>query len=321
MSKRKLEFFRSSYLQKLRKRDIFHRLSSAIIIACTLSSCVANNGIAEFQTYRSAYTSSIEAGQSILDRFAIAELEIHGLMSPKISTTSVSFDPNQSAYYSNAVDPPATAAFRRSLQAVQAYNEALYGLASGQTAEAIAANISDLSAIGASAAGEVGGVAAAIVPGAAVGVAAFTTAATAVNGVVKTLEPLNTFALGFKTRDEFRKRLLAEATTIDDILETTRNNSSNVFDALLAKTVHNATSFERGNKGFTADEIKKIEQTRELMSNWVVLLDGTRLALNRAVLASQDTSGSISITGLIVTGTELESAARAVRKNLAETAN
>ena len=297
-----------------------------------LSSCATNRGIVEFGVYRDAYVSAAETGQSILDRLAIAEREIHERISPPINATNIKFNPDEASYYSKAVDPPATAAFRRALRAVQMYNDALYGLASGQTAEAMAANISRLSAVGASAAGELGGLASTAVPGAAAGAATFTAAAAGVNATVKALEPLNAFALGFKTRAEFRERLLSEYHTIDQILKTTRDKTEVIFHALFATTVDDSietfedlepiTEADTGRVGELKDEkIKKIKQTRELLSNWVILLDGSRLALNQAVIAVEDTSNVGSVAGLIVTGTELGAAARAARMNLAETAN
>lgn len=278
-----------------------------------VASCGTNRGIAEFEAYRFAYDAAAETGESILDRLAAAEREINDLLDPPpTKATQVTFDPNKAAYYSKAVDPPATAAYRRALQAVRAYNDALYGLASGETAAALAAKVSAISGLVASAPGEIAGP-----TGAAVG-ATFTAAANAVNAAVKGLEPLTAAVIGFEARDQFQSRLLEEAGTMDGILLTMRTKTTDIFDALFAPTVFEANdSFERGGQ-LRPEETEKIVAVRELLANWVVLLDGSRVALDAAVTAVADESSGGLVTGLIVTSMELSGAARDSRRNLAE---
>lgn len=330
MSKQILVYLRSCYLAQAGKTAPLRWFCVALFIVCMLASCASNRGIVEFGAYRDAYVSTAETGQFILDRLAIAERELHELKTerevrertpPQFMTKDIRFNPDEASFYSKAVDPPATAALRRALRAVQLYNDALYGLASGQTAEAMAANISRLSGVGASTAGELGGTVAAAAPVAVTGAAAVTTGAVAVNNVVRALEPLNAFAFRFKTRTEFRERLLGQYKTIDNILKTTRDSSKTIFDSLFAKMIDDRNNSFDDNGLLSENDKMKFKQTRELLSNWVILLDGSRLALTQAVMALEDTSNVGSVAGLTVTVTELGVAAREARINLAKTAN
>jgi hypothetical protein len=60
------------------------------------------------------------------------------------SSASLRFDPDLARYYTDVVDHPGTAAFPHSLDSVKAYNDLLYGLATGQTAAALSAKIAAL---------------------------------------------------------------------------------------------------------------------------------------------------------------------------------
>lgn len=120
-----------------------------LLLLLLLTGCATQRGITEFTAYRDSYLMAANAGDAILDQLAVAERETKALVTgPMDQPSKVRFDPAEAAYYSDVVDPPATAALRRSLRALQIYNDALYGLASGQDAEVVAARLSQLGAIG-----------------------------------------------------------------------------------------------------------------------------------------------------------------------------
>jgi hypothetical protein len=280
-----------------------------------LSSCGSHKGVAEFELFRNGYVATYETGDMILDRLAVAEreaFELTDMLNKEKEKTPdlVVFDPKNAAYYSKAVDPPGTAAFRRSLKAVQTYNDALYGLASGQTAEVIAARFSQLGAIGTSATLE-----ASIILGAP----QMASGVTAVNTAIELLKPLGELALDFTTREEFREELLENAHKMQDILDATKKSTPQIFDMLFAKMIYN--SYENNRGLLKEEDVEKVKTTRELMANWVILLEASQLALKETVAAIKKDSGQASLTGIILTASELEAVAREVRQNLAKTGN
>ncbi|HEB95617.1 MAG TPA: hypothetical protein ENI96_04205 [Sedimenticola thiotaurini] len=280
------------------------RIAVLFLFLLLVAGCATQRGITEFTAYRDSYQMTANAGNAILDQLAVAERETRELVTgPMDTTVKVRFDPAEAGYYSSVSDPPATAALRRALQALELYNDALYGLASGQDAEVLAARLSRLGAIGASAAASIAG---------------GPTIATGIDTAIQDLQPLVTFALGFKTRAEFRNRLLRDADTMRAILRSTRDGTREIYNLLLAKTVSEANASSDGV--LSQEQREQAERVRALLANWVVLLEGSGAMLEMAVAAMQDTSGRGSSAGLVEIGSRLEAAARETRRNIAESA-
>jgi hypothetical protein len=280
-----------------------------VLLAIILPACATYNGVAEFAAYRDSYTSAAETGDRILDRIAVAERKLFHVAYP-FDPRKSTFDPTESSYFVDIIDPPATASYRRTLHAVRTYNDLLYGLASGEEAAAIAGKITRLSAIGAGAAADlaaIGGLQSSFAP---------LVTANAVNGVLKNLEPLTATLIGFATREEFRKKLLEQEPVIRETIEKVVEETPKMF-LILQTTITTAADNDRSRTGLTQDEIDQIRRYRSLLGNWVVLLNASLASLDVAIDAAQSDGAAGNFDGLLLTSEELAAAVRSARINMA----
>ena len=286
-----------------------------LLIGCALLlqiGCSTYSGIAEFSSYRDAWSRASDIGEDILDRLAVAERGIHGRAYPFIPRRD-KFALRDVAYIVPATDPPATAAYRRLLRSIRSYNEALYGLASGQEAAAIVGRVNRLAAIGASATAEVALIVGAGPTSGAAGAAAATLG---VNQALAGLEPLATQLVAFETRRQFRQRLLDQEPHIRRAIVEARDSTPRVFELLRGDIVGRANA-DPNRTRLTAAEEDEIRRLRILLANWVVLLDASRGALEVATAAVRDAPGAGGFDGLLVSGEQLTAAAQAARLSLA----
>ncbi len=286
-----------------------------LLLACVLllqPGCATYSGVAEFSIYRDAWSRASDVGEDILDRLAVAERGIHGRAFP-FNPRRSGFAVRDAAYLVPATDPPATAAYRRLLRSVRSYNEALYGLASGQEAAAIIGRINRLAALGAAAAAE-----AALVAGAGPtsGLAGTAVATQGVNAALAGLAPLATQVVAFETRRQFRARLLDQEPHIRRAIAEARDSTPRVFDLLRGNIVGAATADPTRTR-LTAAEEDEIRRLRILLANWVVLLEASLGALGAATAAVRDAPGAGGFDGLVVAGEQLTAAAQAARLALA----
>ena len=284
------------------------RSMAIALAAAVLSACATYEGVAEFTVYRDAYDSAADTGDTILDRLAVAEQKLFAIAYPFDPLRS-DFNPDTASYVAASADPPATAAYRRTLQAIESYNEALFGLASGQTADEIAGKIARLGAVGTGAASDI----ASIVGGGAATIAA----ATAINTVLAGFEPLAAEVIGFGTRDAFREQLVERAPIIREAIGQVRASTVRVFGALRDEVFATATN-DPSRTGLTADELEQIKGYRSLLANWVVLLDASAAAFEVAVIAAQSPGGIGSYDGMLLASENLAAAVRSARTALAE---
>jgi hypothetical protein len=294
------------------------KATAALCAALLLFGCTTYRGVEEFTLYQSAFEKTVATSTSILDQLAVKEralFQSHHRIKTEADVTG--FDPALATYYTDSVDPPGTAAFRRSLDTVKTYNDLLYGLASGQTAAALVARIGELgSNVGKAAANSAGLVSFA----STANLADLGKLAKGMNVAFTELQPFLTIALGFRSRDEFRRYLVANYPKVRNILVAIRNGTSVIFPILTADILRRAR-VDPNSGALTAPEIEKIGTYQKLLADWVVLLDGTCDALDRAVAAvaaAPTVSGSISSLNQIAV--DLEGASQAARKHLAELA-
>jgi hypothetical protein len=283
------------------------------VAAClALGACGLSQGIAEFEIYRAAFEKTYGTSTAILDQLAVQERELFlRSRQGRIDPTNVKFDPNLARYYTDTTDPPGTAAYRRALETVKAYNDLLYGLASGQTAEALVSKLGELNSKVGEAAGEVG----ALLGGPAQG--DLLAATTALNQVFGQIAPFVRLGLTFRSREEFRVYIVQNYPTVRDLLAELRRGTRAIFPVLTAATVRRMRNAPTG--GLTADETKKLETYRKLLADWVILIDATLKSLDNVVAAVEEDPTIVStITGLTSVAVELETASQAARKHLAE---
>lgn len=285
---------------------------AAPVIACILlAACGLSQGIAEFELYRSAFEKTYGTSTAILDQLAVQERELF-LRSRRgrIDPTNVRFDPNLARYYTDTTDPPGTAAFRRALDTVKAYNDLLYGLVSGQTSEALVGKLGELNAKAGEAAGEAG---------ALLGVAQgdLLAATTALNQVFTQIAPFLRVGLTLRSREEFRLYAVEYYPIVRGLLVELRQGTRAVFPVLTAATLRRFRNAPAGT--LTADELKKLDTYRKLLADWVILIDATIKSLDNVKVAVEaDPTIVGTITGLGAIAVELETTSQAARKHLAE---
>ena len=276
-------------------------LAVALVPACS-----SYNGVAEFTVYDEAYRSAAATGENILDRLAVAERQLYDIAEPFDPLFS-EFDPGKAGLVSDAADPPATAAYRGTLRAISTYNRALLGLASGAEAERIAGQVAQLGAIGTAAAADIAGLA-----GRSPGTVA---AVTALNTVLAGLQPVASKLLAFRTREEFREQLIANAGVIREAIAEARASTARAFGLMRDAVIAKANS-DPARTGLTEAEVGQIREYRRLLAGWVVLLDASQQSFDAAVTAAETESAGLE--GLLLAGGDLAAAVRAARITLAD---
>ncbi len=275
-----------------------------------VSGCDTYRGVSEFNSYRDTYTAAKGVGEGMLDRLAVSERTLYQTAYP-FDPLSSPFEPSSAPYLVTSVDPPATAALRRTLAAVTSYNDALYALASGQEGAAIAGKITRLSTIGAGAADDLAALGAPELQKVG-GVAA----ARAVNTVLAAFEPLAAQIIDFETRADFRKMLVAEEPTIRAALKACRDQTPAIFEGIRGAVVTRESGpTSRGTLSPAAKS--QIDSTRLAIANWVVLLDLSDDALQAAVAAVKADPADGSLDSLLMVAGTLNVALHAARQNLA----
>lgn len=281
------------------------------ILAVVLVGCVSGRGIQEFSLYQAAFDRANTAANGVLDQLAIRERELflrrHRV---GVDVAALTFTPEDARYYADSVDPPGTAAFRRSLATVKAYNDLLYALGTGQTAQALTAKLGELQVSVSKAITEIG-----VTAGAGAQTAAISGG---LSSAFRALESIVRTGLKYRSRAAVRVYLLENYKHVRKILVEIRSGTQDIFpllaDAVLRRSRVTGTSP-------TAEEIAKIETYRKLLSDWVILIDVTIMALDQ-VYVSMGASQTIasSIAGLNTIAVDLATTAEAARKHLAELA-
>jgi hypothetical protein len=283
-------------------------------VAFAVGAC-AFSGIAEFESYKTAFDKAQATSSSLLDQLALQERWLFFKVN-KNARSPVKFDPSLASYYTDSVDPPGTASYRAALAAVTTYNDLLYGLETGQTAQVMAAKIAALESSITSAASSAAGL---LGPAAPASAAEAQVAIGALSGILTELQPFLQAALTAQSREEFHNFLISSYPTVRKLLFELRNATSRIFPVLTAATVDTAN---RQGRALTADEAAKVDTYRKLLADWVILIDVTIKALDASYVAAEAPPTLIgSVTGLTTIATELDSAAQSARKNLATLAS
>ncbi|WP_284416019.1 MULTISPECIES: hypothetical protein [unclassified Bradyrhizobium] len=293
------------------------RLVTMFIVSLALSSCAGIQGVEQFEAYRTAFDKTYGASTAILDQLAVQERALF-MRRYRIdgSSGSLTFDPNLARYYTDAVDPPGTAAFRHSIDAVKAYNELLYGLATGQTAATLTAKAGQLNGKIIDAAGEAG---------ALLGIAnqaKIQALGALLNAAFTQAQPFIQMGLTYQSREEFRHYVIEYHAPVRAILVELRQGTEAIFPVLTAATLRRSRVAVTAAEGkLTQQEVEKLETYRKLLADWVILIDATIKSIDQAKAAAEaPPTVSGTITGLTTVAIELETASQAARKHLAELA-
>ncbi|MFK0691128.1 hypothetical protein ACFX5Q_23440 [Mesorhizobium sp. IMUNJ 23033] len=230
-------------------------------------------------------------------------------LQPEAKQLSLKFDPELASYYTDTVDPPATRAFRNAFQAVIAYNDLLYGLSSGQTADALTAKIGTMNASLAN----------------SIQSADFLTSSTlpqrvAISAGLQTaflqVRPLLRAGLGLRSRQRFREYLIAFYPATRNLLVGLRQSTGNMFLILNAPELNRIRASATGQP--SKEDLDHILTYRRLLANWVILIDAAIDALDAAKKSIEAPANPVAVVeGLTIATDELNAASLAARRDLA----
>ena len=277
---------------------LFILLLSIILAACA-------SAVPEFQLYNQAFDYQYEHGQIVLDRVARAERIV---VRRRIARTSESdFNPDDAAYYLDMGDPPITASIRASLKSLKEYNGALGALSSGERAEALVARGGTLTVALAGAVTALGVAtgAAALVPGAEQLVGQATGA---VNHATPILKRIGAYA----SRELFRKQLVGAYPAMRELLLALRDGTPAMYEIMKRSYVQRG-SLETPT-GIPSSDKDELENDRELLAGWVVLVDKSIAAMETAVAAAMSGASPSDLAALTAASVELQVLAAQVQE-------
>lgn len=239
-----------------------------------------------FLHYQEALRAQHEAGSRVLDRLAGAESRLLSLE----AEPAAGFDPNAAAATLGVGDPPRTAAMRRALESLRAYNQSLVAVARGAPEAAL---VSGTDLIGALLPAETGNAGEAFAR---------------LNAATRRLWPV----LGLMRRSDDRDRLQAALTgaapRIQDLLRAIRAATPAIYAVLYAAEV------EPGNlenaDGIPPAGHARLKEDRRMLAGWVLLIDQSMVAVEVAAVAAP--AGGRADAALIGAAIRLRALAEAV---------
>jgi hypothetical protein len=314
---------------------MYLRRAVSIGAAFLLCAC-ASQPVGQVRMVSKAFDDLNAASQPLLDEVAIAERrqgqtaaianatdrtqgKSNGALSPRKTDASCEavtkmesvheggpnvlrgFCIDDSYYYTDLTDPPATRAFRRSLAAVGDYTRVLVVLAEGQNVEQARGELQTLAAN----------------VGAALAVVGVSGAGAALNGALGALQPLLDLAAKDANAVELERLVREEAPKVERLIEALRQSAPELFITLTEQ------SFARLSKeGLTSAEVEKteaaaIEYYRVAVSSFVVLLDQYQSLLKELVASYDRRRNPVTLASLAERSADLSARAEAWRKTLA----
>jgi hypothetical protein len=293
-------------------RWAFRAVLAAVL--CLAAGCGNYQGVVEFQAYRTAFESTHATSTAILDQLAVKERELFMRTGGAFNPRKPGFNPDLARYYTDVGDPPGTGAIRRSLDTVKVYNDVLFGLSSGQTAEALTAKLAELTVKVGESISELDSLTGFA---SGLGMKPLLKFGLELDQEFTRLTPFVRTFFAYRSRDEFRQLLSQNHEHIRAILVQLRSGTTVIFPILSASSLRRWRN--EGGGPLTADEAKTLDTYRKLLADWVILIEGSIKALDQAKLAAEapPTIGG-AITGLTTVAVELQVASQAARRRLAE---
>ncbi|NLI82116.1 MAG: hypothetical protein GX443_10585 [Deltaproteobacteria bacterium] len=268
-----------------------------LLFALMSAGCVSTAGLSEFRQYRDSFERVNVASTAIFDEMGAAErakarqLFLRGLppvpatrtasQTIKASGFDEQFYIEDAPYVSQTGDPPATAAFRRSIAAVAVFNDIVLAYAEGRSLSELKREAAVLGSVVQEALHAVGG--ARVIGGLSM---------PAVGAALTLVKAGADQAVALASRAAFRDAVVAQQPNIDAILVTVRDGTPAIFGLLTGDLADSAKdAMDRGDKATAQVFIAQIETYRKMLSDWVLLLDDTRTALRATIAAMEHPYG------------------------------
>ncbi len=270
-----------------------------------LAACGSHKGVEEFQLYARLFDEVEKASDPIIDRVKVAERaqgrlniqnnkETNGVTAQiplDLDSEIAPFHPDHAVYFADGADPPFAGALRGAIDTVDNYNRTLLAYADGSSLDAAKAQVGMLQS-------QVTGLIT-LVTGSPIG--------PAITVPLEIIKEASGLALDAGSREAFRKQLDATGGAVSTLLDEMRNQTPTMFDNMIAidlKAVREA-QFLGGKvnqrtstqKTALAKKIEphrnRIEATRKILAEWVVMLDYARIALTHARASLNEDAGSL----------------------------
>ncbi len=268
----------------------------SVLLCVALVACT--RGIPQFQLYVEAFNSQYTQGDLVLDRVAQAERIVVGKKLARGGGIP-DFNPDNAAYYVTVGDPPITASLRASLNSLKAYNDALGGLASGETATALSNRVG---ALGANLLGAAGSLAAA-----ASGAGAIAGAPQLIEGMTVALNralPIVQTIATIASRESFRRQLVAAYPAMRELLLSLREGTPAMFEIMKRSYVQRGSL--DGTLGISAGDLAALEKDRQMLSGWVILMDKSLSAMETAVAGALSRISPTDLAALTEASVEIK---------------
>jgi len=272
---------------------------STLSLYVVLSGCGTTAGVREFQAYSAAFSAVEEASDAVLIDIAAGERaarinQIDGRAQFGISTDLDSRD--LSTFAPNA-DPTFVAAVRYAINSVERYNQTLLAYAEGRSLSILKGQISDLN-------------------NASIGFTAMPPVKGAdLLGKIGFLKDLLDVAVGVGSREAFRIELREGGEALGQVLDEILKYSDVAFDMLTGTDFRELRVVSGGNETRAAALRTSIAKKREMLAEWLYLLQQARAALDGAVRAIDvpQTAGQRLVETAVIVG-DLRARAERIKK-------
>ncbi|NVK20297.1 MAG: hypothetical protein HWE30_16495 [Methylocystaceae bacterium] len=271
----------------------------ALFLAIGLTQLACSYGATEFQIYDQAFETQYLESAKVMDRLGQAERTIVRRL-PDRQLVTRDFDPDEAAYVLDVGDPPLTGAVRVSLDALKAYNDALSGLVTGDSAAAMAA---ELGLVSGNLENSINALTS--VTGVALGYG---------SGLAQAMAqvlPVFQLAQTARSRQEFRRQLVAAHPHMRALLLEMRAGTLQMF-AVMRRSREGRRVLGSGGSSFSAEALQGLESDRKLLAGWVILLDKTLVTMETAVAAVEAGAGSAGLSDLLAATVDLKATAQAI---------
>ncbi|WP_158693543.1 hypothetical protein [Neorhizobium alkalisoli] len=247
-----------------------------------------------------------EQGTDVLDRLAAAERIVKRRL--LVRRAPLSFDPDEARYYLDVGDPPLTMSFRASLQSIKAYNNALSGLANGESAAALANRLNVISTNLHAA-----GTAMATAHGQGALAPSATTFLGTASAAVAVALPIFRQIATLAGREKFRHQLVAGFPTMRDLLTAIRDGTPAMYDLMMSRYREPGSTIS--NSGLSPQNLVDLERDRRALAGWVILIDQTIVAMELA--AESAAKGGVGADGLVEASGEIRVLAEQIKASRA----
>lgn len=285
------------------------------VLVLILAGCATTAPVTQVRAFASASDAFNAASQPLLDEVAVAErerawmliknppsdaknvLDVPGLPSGETRRLLLDLPMDQVLALSTIGDPPATAAFRKGVDALKRYAAVLVLLAEGQNIEAARAELGMLAT-------NLAGVAA-LFPGAAA-------APALVGPALSALQPLIDGAARAQNATELRRLVIEAAPKVKSLNAALRNGAEPLF--------HTIASGQREviiEGGDPAAAVESIDAYRVAFANWLILLELVDQANDQLVSTVANPSNAATLASLAELSARITTYADGARRALA----